>query len=89
MNVVTVSPEHGDYTSPVAAVDSILDANENNPYLVEVGPGVYDIGDTPLRMKAYVKIQGAGATFTTIRGSRSSMYDDEDAALVIGVTTGA
>jgi len=51
MNVVTVSAENGDYTSPVAAINSITNAAEDNQYVIQIGPGVYNIGDTPIVMQ--------------------------------------
>lgn len=84
MNVITVSAENGDYTSPVAAINSITNAAEDNQYVIQIGPGVYDIGDAPIIMKPWVRIGGAGRGFTIIRGSRSSTVNDEAAAIVIG-----
>jgi hypothetical protein len=40
-NVVTVAKLSGKFTDPVAAVNSITDASENNPYFVVIGLGVY------------------------------------------------
>jgi len=84
LNVVTVSPQYGDYTSPVDAINSISNAAEDNQYVIQIGPGVYDIGDAPIIMKEWVRIGGAGRGFTVIRGSRSSTLNDDDAAIVIG-----
>ena len=84
LNVVTVSPQYGDYTSPVDAINSITDAAEDNQYVIQIGPGVYDIGYAQIKMQPWVKIEGAGRMFTIIKGSRSSSYNDEDAAMIIG-----
>ena len=84
-NVVTVSGDNGDFESPVAALNSIGDdAAEDNQYVIQIGPGVYDIGEAQIEMKPWVKIEGAGRMFTIIKGSRSSSYNDEDAAMIIG-----
>ena len=65
-NLVTVSAKGGDFTDPVAAVNSI-DASADNPYLVLIGPGVYELTQT-LVMKPYVSIAGSGRDATTLRG---------------------
>ena len=84
-NVVTVSGDNGDFESPVAALNSIGDdAAEDNQYVIQIGPGVYDIGDAKIEMKPWVKIEGAGRMFTIIRGSRDSNFNDDAAAMVIG-----
>ena len=84
-NVVTVSGDNGDFESPVAALNSIGDdAAEDNQYVIQIGPGVYDIGEAQIEMKPWVKIEGAGRMFTIIKGSRSSSYNNEDAAMIIG-----
>ena len=59
-NVVTVAKGKGQFTDPVAAVNSISDASVDNPYLVVIGPGVYTLTQT-LVMKEYVDIEGSGA----------------------------
>jgi len=58
---------------PVAAVKSITDASASNPYLIFVGPGVYQISSA-LAMKEYVSISGSGRSVTTIKGSFNSDY---------------
>ncbi len=68
-NVIFVAPEGGDFTSPVAAVSAITDASEDNPYLVKILPGVYDIGSCCVVMKPYVDIEGSGEEVTTIKGN--------------------
>ncbi len=64
-NIVTVSAQGGDFTDPVAAVNSISDASESNPYLVFIGPGTYVLSET-LVMKPYVTVAGAGQGVTTL-----------------------
>lgn len=70
--VVTVSAQGGDFTDPVAAVNSITDATATNPYLVLIGPGVYRLGGGSLQMKPFVDIQGSGENTTRIVGSIDS-----------------
>ena len=69
-NEVTVSASGGDFTSPVDAVNSILDASATNPYVVRIGPGVYDLGTTVLKMKPFVSVVGSGQSATFINGTR-------------------
>lgn len=52
-NVVTVAKSGGDYNSPIGALNSIHDADEDNRYTVVIGPGVYHLSG-PLVMKPYV-----------------------------------
>lgn len=45
-HIITVKKDGtGDYTSLRPAVDSITDASKNNPYLIEIYPGTYDVMD--------------------------------------------
>jgi hypothetical protein len=67
-NVVIVAKSGGDYTSIQAALDSILDASPDNPYLVWIAPGVYTERVT---MKPYVDLEGAGQNVTKITFSGS------------------
>jgi hypothetical protein len=68
-NVITVAKANGNFTDLRAAVDSITDASETNPYLVVIGPGVYTIQTSPLIMKPYVDIAGSGENITKITGA--------------------
>ncbi|MFH2123830.1 MAG: hypothetical protein ABIJ50_10165 [Pseudomonadota bacterium] len=78
-NLVTVSATGGDFTTPTAALASITDASDINPYLVYIGPGVYTLTAT-LAMKAYVTIAGAGQGATILTGDESL----SDSAIVTG-----
>ncbi len=71
-NEITVSAAGGDFTNPRDAVNSITDASAANPYVVRIGPGVYELGATRLIMKAFVDIVGAGQERTIIKGFGSS-----------------
>ena len=84
-NVVTVSPQGGDFTDPVAAVNSISGAGSSNPYLVMIGPGEYTLTQ-PLVMKPYVSVRGAGRDITTLTGSISSSTIGSNSAIVVGAT---
>lgn len=71
-NEITVSAAGGDFTNPRDAVNSITDASAANPYVVRIGPGVYELGATRLIMKAFVDIVGAGQERTIIKGFGSA-----------------
>ena len=86
-NVVTVATENGDFTDPVAAVNSITDASASNPYLVVIAPGVYDIGSDQLVMQEFVSIAGSGRSVTIIRGQRDRSSGPSSAgALFVGAS---
>ena len=71
--IIFVSPKPGD--TPAAAgtallntINGIADNSAENPYLIKVGPGVYDLGAGSLQMKEYVDIEGSGEKTTKITG---------------------
>lgn len=65
-NVVVVAASGGDFTSIQAAIDSISDATESNPYLVWVAPGVFFENVT---LTPHIHLQGAGEGVTVISSS--------------------
>ncbi len=75
-NVVVVAKSGGDFTDPIAAVNSITDASASNPYLVKVMPGVYDLGTASLQMKSYVDLEGSGPDNTVITSSNINVSSD-------------
>ena len=91
-HVVTVSATGGDFTNPVAAVNSITDASAAKPYLVMIGPGVYTLTQT-LVMKPFVTISGSGRNATTLTGAislgnatNSAVISGADNATLRGLT---
>lgn len=70
-NVVTVAKKGGDFTDPIAAVNSISDASSSNPYVVIIAPGIYTLA-AGLQMKEYVDIAGAGKDVTVLEIALSS-----------------
>jgi hypothetical protein len=78
--VVVVAKSGGDFTQIQPAVDSILDASEENPYLVWVAPGLFEESVT---LKPYVHLQGAGRETTIISSTVSSDVDPPTQATVV------
>lgn len=68
-NVVVVAKGGGDFTDPLAAVNSITNASSDNPYLVKIAPGKYDIGAQVINLPSFVDIEGSGEDTTSIVGS--------------------
>ena len=64
------------------ALASITDASPIKPYVIQLAPGVYELGDTTLAMKPDVSIAGAGADSTRITGDQSQVAFGD--ALVLG-----
>jgi len=89
MNVITVSAENGDFTSPVAAMNSIGETSLGNRFLIVIGPGVYEVS-TAIIMKEWVTIQGAGQEATKITGAISTGdFPCETSAIVRGQNNAA
>ena len=70
---VFVSPVEG---NPVASGDRLLaaladitTASADNPWLIRIEPGLYDLGGRSLAMKSYVDIEGSGTGVTTVRST--------------------
>jgi len=74
-NLSTVPPQGGDFADPMAALAAIPppgDADEpsaTNPYVVLLGPGVYDLGGETLAMLSHVSIKGSGIESTIIQSN--------------------
>ena len=68
-NVIVVAKSGGDFTDPLAAINSITDASATNPYLIKIMPGVYDLGANTIAMQSFVDIEGAGEKTTKIYGT--------------------
>lgn len=80
-NVIVVAKSNGDFTSVVAAMNSITNATSSNRYLVWVGPGAYTESNL-VQVKSYVHLQGAGPNATIIESTRSSGSPGSNAATV-------
>jgi hypothetical protein len=69
-----VSPVPGDPAASGQALRKALDTLSPEPsssfrWLVKIEPGTYDLGGTPLAMRPYVDIEGAGLAATTLTGN--------------------
>ena len=87
-NIVTVAKANGDFTDPVAAINSIPDSGSaapsaSRPYLIVIAPGNY-ILPSRLIMREYISITGSGQQATILSGAISSGTANETAALVQG-----
>lgn len=76
VRTVIVSPVPGDPLASgaalLAATSGITDSSDANPHSMILEPGIYDIDTSVLDVPTYTKLRGAGAPFTTIRGSAVS-----------------
>lgn len=62
-NVLVVAKSDGDFTSIQLALNTITDAAEDNPYLVRVGPGLFQGG---FNLKSWVTVVGSGRRSTIV-----------------------
>ena len=69
-NTVIVNQRGGDYQTIQAAIDSITTAGENNPFVVQVYPGVYN---EQITMKDYVSLRGMGAWARQVEITNTTM----------------
>lgn len=68
-NVIVVAKSGGDFTDPVEGANFANSvATIDNPYLIKVMPGVYNVLQT-VTLNSYVSLDGAGITTTIIRGT--------------------
>ncbi len=85
--VVIVTPIPGDTAATngaaiLAALAEITDASAAEPFLLKLGPGIYDLGNNSLLMKEYVDIEGSGENTTIIQGN----IDNSATGVVNGVS---
>lgn len=75
-NTAHVAISGGDYASPVNALNDIATwcgtPSANNPCLVKLAPGTYDVGSTAVVLPAHVGLRGAGQKLSTITGTVTS-----------------
>jgi hypothetical protein len=77
--------EPGSATQIQSIITNISDATATKPYLIHLGPGVYDLGSTRIIMKEWISIQGSGQEATKITGAVSTGGYDATSAIVSGV----
>jgi len=74
--IVLVSPNPGDtaQANGTALLNSLaaITGNANTPYVIRLGPGIYNIGTSSLQMKPYVDLEGSGENTTVITGNIDS-----------------
>jgi len=89
VGTVVVNAVPGDATASgtalVNALAGINDAAATKPYVVKLGPGIYDIGDTRLQMKAFVDLEGSGQQATIVQGNGNS--SDSSNGLILGASS--
>ena len=56
-------------TALIEALDLVATATAADPWLIQVEPGVFDLGDEELALNPYVSLRGSGIGVTTIVGS--------------------
>ncbi len=82
---VGTSLENG--TALLDALDGISDAGITKPYLLKIEPGIYDLGNNGLTMKAFVDIEGSGQQTTTITSTHSGSSQDYTSATITGMSS--
>lgn len=74
--IATVAKSAGDYASPIDAMANISawcgSPAVENPCMIYLAPGVYDVGATPLYMQSHVSLVGSGQEATYIVGAVNS-----------------
>jgi len=85
-NIVSVAKANGQFSNPIAAINSIPTTgaqapSATNQYLIVVAPGEYDLA-ARLTMRPFISLTGSGTEATTLRGSIGSSTLNESAALI-------
>jgi hypothetical protein len=84
--IVVISPKPGDTATAngTALLNNLaaIPSDPNQPYLIKLGPGIYDLGAGSLQMKQYVDIEGSGENTTIITGH----IDDVSSGVVQGAS---
>lgn len=77
-NIITVANAGGDFSDIYSALGSIDSASSENPYLIVLAPGLYEVKEQ-IRMKPYVNITGSGTELTSLV---SKIPNDADQMIV-------
>lgn len=67
-NVIIVAKSGGDFADIQSAINS-AEPTAENPFLIKIMPGVYDVGTGTITVKPNVYLEGAGADATIITGN--------------------
>ncbi len=81
-NIITVSPVGGDFSDPVAAMNSIVDASAVNRYIIRIAPGSYELSET-LVTKPFVRVSGSGVSSTSLFFNDGLFSMPVDTAMVV------
>jgi Collagen triple helix repeat (20 copies) len=73
-NIVVVSKSGDGFPDISSALSSITDASAQNPYIIKIMPGVYNVGGSRIVMKNFVDIEGSGQNVTKITGTINDCY---------------
>jgi hypothetical protein len=87
---VSKTPGKGEYASISAAINAIVDAAVDKPYVIRVGAGVYV--EPTIVFKPYITVVGAGMESTVIEAAHPNMHliEGADRASIVALTlTGA
>jgi len=80
VQTVHVHPVPGNHTASgtalLNAMSGITNASATKRYVIQLEPGIYDLGSSKLIMKPYIDIKGAGQEATMIQGGGFSSSDD-------------
>ncbi len=84
--VAVVAQSGGDYTSPVPALANSAawcgTPSADNPCLLKIMPGVYDLGAGSLTMQQYIDIEGSGKGSTLIKSTAGNAVAPPTATVV-------
>jgi hypothetical protein len=88
--VAIVATSGGDYSNPATAMGDYVSwcgaPSANNPCLLKIMPGVYNVGTSPVIMQPYIDIEGSGESLTIITGSVSDLSFPPANGLVNGAS---
>ncbi|HZF08957.1 MAG TPA: hypothetical protein VFE33_09230 [Thermoanaerobaculia bacterium] len=91
VQTVVVNAVPGDVTASgtalINALAGISNASATKPYVVKLGPGIYDVGDTRLAMKPFVDLEGSGQQATIVQGNGNSSSSDLNNGVVLGASS--
>jgi hypothetical protein len=84
-NLVRVASPGGDFISIQDAIDAILDASPDNPYVIEVSPGIF-FEDGPIVLKPGISVVGAGARSTLVTAATDVVVVGSDDSRIAHLT---